>query len=857
MVSHKHVPVSILAIIALVGISVLMLSVSYFNQPAPFAVTYVGKATQAPQNTVVVNLDVGEYIANEVEALTESDFPGLRGGTVHAKGGATDYDQSLRFNELGQFMGGRIVFGRDEQNRVTDFLEFDDAVFKFQIEFGSGLRSAVENGRMRDIEDEEFEMLGDVYSLVEARVDMNTNRIVLRFFGGFGAIEFEDTNYMDDNYNDFGAKVNGKDIDARVKIRATEAGGELVIYSIQYILNANSPQGDLQVVPLHCTREFLQYPTGLLSPNFDICYKGMEGEPAPGAQTISGNEVRVQPSGDDEYRIYAQNTRGQQYWIPLAQLPGMYGNKGRNLVFVEAPNDAAPNINLGDYFMVNSKNDISGSSHVLRYDRFEQNIAYFEDLAGDVRKVTVDQGTMEGALFVGDGTYRFKIGAGNAIAMDQTNDGSINGGEARFVVVGGHMLDLGPGFTVTLITPRRLFDEAVADETTTFDILFGGNIDLNVPSPQGPIFKLASSSGGRRQGMTEFGILFDWDTESDSDSLRIVIPGGGGVIKSGSFGQVFISLEREKLVRPLEVPLPPAKCGDAIITPPEFCDPPGSVCATQNLFQRGVCSNDCKKCDVINPAACGNNVLDPGEQCEVAADCAAGQTCAACKCVALPPSVCGNGVVEPGEQCERAADCTPGMACSGCKCVAPNCQIPGKCRVWGGCGMNDLLMIDGVPSGCVSPYESAAEGVDYCGNTVLARGNRECNYMDAAAKKDCVCPRKPALELPAPIEQVSAWQRFVLWLRGLFSREPALELPAPVEGVVCANAAPCRFWDARCGGKGFEPLFVDGVFQKCVDAYQAASQGIPYCGHKPAAQEAAYCNYMSNDPREKLPCVCR
>ncbi len=741
---------------------------------------------------------------------------------------------------------------------MTDFLEFQDAVFKYQIEFGSGLRSVAQDGRLRDIEDEEFEMLGDTYALVQAQVNTATNRLTLRFFGGFGSIEFEDNNYMDDNYQDFGARVNGKQIDAKVKIKATDVGDEIVIYSIQYILEANGALGDLQVTPQHCVREFLEYPTGLLSPRFDICYKGFEGEEVPDVASISGNEVRVTPSGDDEYRIFAQNTRGQVYTIPLAQLPGLYGNRGRNLVFVEAANSAAPNINLDDYFLVNSKNDISGSSHVLRYDHFDAagGVAYFEDLSGDMKRATVDMVTMEGTLLVGDGSYKFKIGAANAIAMDQTNDNSISGAEARFVVVGGHLLDLGPGFTVTVITPKRLFDEATADETTTFDILFGSNIDLDVPSPQGPIFKLASSSGGRRQGLTEFGILFDWDTESDSDSLKLIIPGGGRVVRSGSFGQVFISLEREKLMKPIQVPLPPAKCGDSIITKPEWCDPPGSLCAGPVAFERGICSNDCMKCDKPNPAMCGNNVLDPGEQCEKAADCAAGQVCNGCKCVAAPPKVCGNGIVEAGEQCERAADCTPGLACSGCKCVAPNCQVQGKCRIYAGCGSSDLLMVDGLPSGCVSPYQAAGQGIDYCGSTNIATLSKDCNYMASDAKTLCVCPRKPALELPAPVEKLSPWRRFVLWWQGLWSSKPKIDVPAPTVGVNCNDAAPCRFWDSRCG-KGFEPLYVDGVFKECVDAYQGASSGIPYCSHKPIGLESAYCNYMSNDAREKLPCVCR
>ncbi|MBI4146131.1 hypothetical protein HY489_02220 [Candidatus Woesearchaeota archaeon] len=850
----RHVPISILAIVAVFGIATLLFSVSMIQEPVPLAVTYVGRAVETQGNTVIVNLDVGEFIGSEVEALTEQQLAGLKSGTVHGQASSTRYTQVLRFEEAGVFNGGRVVFGRDEQSRVTDFLEFQDGVFKFDVEFGSGLESLVEDNRLPDFEDENIFLLGETFSIVEARVDTGSNRITLRLFGGYGSIEFVDNNYEDDNYNE-GVKVNGQHVDARVKIRAAESGDRLTIFSIQYILNANAMSGDLQVIPLHCTREFLQYPLGLLSPSFDICYKGMSGQ-TPSPTTISGNEVLVNPSGDDEYVMIAKNTRGQLYRIPLAQLPGMYGIKGRDFIFVEAGALGAPNIPLDTYFLVNSKNDVFGSSHVLRYDRFEGNVAYFEDLAGDVRSASVDPTTMQGRLLVGDGQYIFQVGAGNAIAMDQTNDGAVNGGEARFVFQGGSRADFGPGFTVSIITPERLFDEPAGDEVTTFTILFGGNVDLNVPSPQGTVFELHSSSGGHRQGLTRYGILFDWDTESDADSLRIVMPGGGGVVKSGTFGQVFITLERQKLVKPTQVPAPPAKCGDSIITKPEFCDPPGSVCSTQ-LFERGACSADCARCVVTPKAACGNNLIEPPEQCEKNVDCGPGMMCNICKCVAAPPAVCGNGVIEPPEVCERNADCGAGKACAGCNCVAasPNCAVQGKCRIWAGCGSGgDTLMVDGVAQGCVDPYKAAGEGIDYCGAMPLARNSQACNYMDSQTRQSCVCPGRPERQYPAPVEKASLWQRFVGWLRSFIWPAPEQQYAAGT-GVNCKNALPCRFWDDRCG-RGFEPLYVDGVFKECIDAYQGASRGIPYCAHKPMGLESAYCNYMSNDLREKLPCVC-
>lgn len=682
----RHVPITIFAIVAIVGISALLMSVLFV--PGPSWMVVIGPGTisgDSGHNTVIAHLDIGELLGNEVEALSSSQLSGLRSGTVHAKDVSTSYVQSLRFIEPGEFTGGKIVFSESESNVVSDFLQFteDDGIFKFQVEFSPGLRSVVEGGNLPDIEDEEVFLLGDSYTIVDASTSGST--VELKLFGGYGSIQLKDNDFTDNNYQSFGAQVNGQDVDARVKIRASSSGGKLTIFSISYILVANAAQGGhVEILPLHCLREYLRYPQGLFSRNFDICYKGLSGAAVPSASSISGNEVRVRAAGDDEYVMTATNVLGQRYSIPLAQLPGMYGNKGRDFIFVEAGAPAAPNIDLGDYFLVNSKNDVSGASHVLRYNSIDttSNTVMFEDLAGNSRSATFDAGSMEGDLLMSQGTYHFKIGAGNAIAMDQDNDGTISGDEARFVLAGGSRVDFGPGFTVTVITPQKLFDEPAGDEMTDFDILFGGDIDLTVPSPQvtvpGYTFKMISESGGIKQGLTKYGILFTWDEESESDDLTLVVPGSySGTSKGGAGAEVYITLERAKLMKQTDAPAPVAKCGDRIITSPEYCDPAGSFCADPYFGRAGVCAADCMTCTFVPPAQCGNKLLEKGEDCEANADCPLGFGCSACKCYPLPQPVCGNNLLDQGEQCEKSVDCGAGYVCSSCMCSpAPVVETP-------------------------------------------------------------------------------------------------------------------------------------------------------------------------------------
>lgn len=575
----KHVPVSILAIIAIFGIAA-MLSFAPFNV-GPLAVRFVGPPVQNAGNTYVVALDTNEFIGSEVQSLSDIQLSRLASGKIHARDGATEYSQVLSLSESGLFEGGQLVFGSTEDGETGEFLQFEDSIFKLHLLFSNGLRSEVVENRLSGLEDESFFIMGDQYSILDTRVYTQSDSVTLKLYGGFGSLELTDGNYADDQFYP-GVRINGKTIDAHVRIKAVETNEELSIYSIEYLLNAHPARGgSVEVAPLHCARNELLDPEGMLSPDFDICYKG-QGAQSPAQFT---SEVQVRPIGDDQYIIIAPNTRGQTYRIPLAQMPAAYGNRGRDFIFEEAANSAAPNIELGDYFLVNSKNDIGGSSHVLRYDHIADNSVYFEDLAGSSR-IAPFGSTGEGMLLVGDGTYNFVVDATGELAMDQTNDGQINGAEARFVILGGSRLDFGPGFTITHTTPSRLFNEPAGDESVQFDITFNGQVDIDLPSPQGT-FTLKSAGRGLKQGMTRYGLLWSWQQEGTSDSLQIGV--GGQSSSSGNSG-VFITLERPALVKT------PAVCGDLKVNGQETCDPPGSKCIGAKPFERGICTQSCM-CD--------------------------------------------------------------------------------------------------------------------------------------------------------------------------------------------------------------------------------------------------------------------
>src|SRR3990172_13411664 len=180
-----------------------MFSVSLVPEPAFMAVAIGGKAFEFPSagpNTIIVRLEVNEYLSNEITAVGESQLSGLRRGTVRTKEVSADYTQSIRFGEPGLFNGGQVVFRKGETGLVSDFLEFQDSVFKYQAEFSPGLRSKVEGGALPDLEDEDVKLGDNTFTIVDTDVNTGSNSVSIKLFGGFGSIEFTDNNYLDDNY---------------------------------------------------------------------------------------------------------------------------------------------------------------------------------------------------------------------------------------------------------------------------------------------------------------------------------------------------------------------------------------------------------------------------------------------------------------------------------------------------------------------------------------------------------------------------------------------------------------------------------------------------------------------------------
>jgi len=674
---HKTAPISILTIVAIIGIVTILASV--------YDITPSGRAPllfyEAGDSVTIGDVGVNEFIANEAQSLSESHLSGLRGGTIRGIR-SSNYRQYLRTGGFAGFNGGRVEFAKDERDQLSDFLVFRDYVFEYVLDL-DGLTSEIDGTRLPDIEDEDVMILGRPFEFQRGYV--SGNQVEVQLFGGTGNVVLRDNDATDNAFTRFGARVNGQDVNADVMIQANILPDEVTIYTITYRLSAEGAiGGDVFIPPEHCAQDFLRNPQGMLVPNFDICYAGLGGSVQPLQPIqVSGNQVRFRGRGSTGYMLQFVNNQGRLYDLPFYDTTGgaHYGDRnGRFTHFDEAANPGAANIRIDDYFVVTSRNtEISGVTNALQYDQIDttNNQVHFNDLAGTRRTATFNPATGDGVLNVGTGSYPFRVDlATNDIAMDQTGDGNINGARANIILQGGHRIEPTGGFAVRIRTPRRLREEANVDEVTTMNLV--GN-DIVIPSPQGD-FELQDVSGSLYQGLTQYGILITHDQDDTPSDVELTVPtqqvgarvavGGRG----GALTGVVFTLERGKVVRSPQAPaqqVPQNVCGNGIIDQDEECDPPGSICTSQQFGREvnGICKTDCNCKWYLPEPVCGNGIIEQGEECEQADDCGEGFACESCGCVELaPPAVCGNGLLEQGEQCEFDSQCSEGLYCGNCQC---------------------------------------------------------------------------------------------------------------------------------------------------------------------------------------------
>jgi len=307
-----------------------------------------------------------------------------------------------------------------------------------------------------ELDDGEVEILSDgtllgISEIVSNEAGEAGGGDIVEFYIGANKLELEDKEYIDSSFESR-VKIDNEPLeDAWVELDVNELSStEIEITSIKYRLVADSLPGltNLYVPPGHGIREYLDEPQGLLGQNWDIRYEGLDD--------TGVSVIKLDPQGDDEYRLEFTNQLGQLYRIPYITNKGgtfKFGDDDDDLVFSEgyinisATTNASGlffNIEPNDYFVL-SKQDSANStdetavSHVVRYTSIDtsNNQVTVDDLATGTREFTYSTTGIGNStvtigkvnLLFGGNTFQAYINnnatTGYALAVDQNGDGVV------------------------------------------------------------------------------------------------------------------------------------------------------------------------------------------------------------------------------------------------------------------------------------------------------------------------------------------------------------------------------------------------------------------------------------------------
>lgn len=541
------------------------------SSPDPSTLAILGVPNNMGNTIVIAGLNLNEAIGTDVSSLTDIHLASLGDGVASSTQGSTRYRQTLRLQATGTdaFSSGTVRYSQDNDGVVGDFLVFDsrNPIFEYELLFEQGLESIIEDGRLVSMEDSSMQLIGIPVTLYRASV--SGNGLDLRFFTAGGEVQIRDSDVTDSNF-ERSVRINGRTVNSQARIRATVTGNRVRIDRITYRMMAYSRfGGDIYVPPKRGIRYYVREPETLINPSFEIIYGGMRGSLGVTSPSPGGGNLFFDPSGGERYNVIFTNLAGQTIKAPFVTLVSgtpTLGNGKQSLVASEGSSSSNYNIDVGDYFVVTSANDVNGVTHVVVYSGISRsdNGLFFDILGQGRTHVTFDASTGRGSLNVGGFTHDIYVDTGSTdrIVVDQNNDGSFSGATARIITQGGAQIE--PGATsTTLRIARKLFDNPPSsDETTTINFVAeGSKITARVPSQTSVTLK--SGADRINKGMTTYGVQFTLDDRHSPSALAIDIPRGqrsarvevggqrriGRIAKGGQSGAyIVVTMERERFL---------------------------------------------------------------------------------------------------------------------------------------------------------------------------------------------------------------------------------------------------------------------------------------------------------------------
>ncbi len=519
-----------------------------------------------PTNTLVITgIDIGQAIGYKSPSITGNEFACMADRKITTNAGRTTvrYTLLLRDPTAGGFNGCYIDFTKNEQDVQGLYMHCPSSedMLAFIIEFESGLRSEVENGRLEDLEEKDLPMLGATYTIVRAEVNTDDKTVELRLMGPTGTIDMRDQ--YDDNEFSHDIKANGKNImEGRVKIVAAYDCRELSISRIEYRFTPIAvASGDVYVGDHQGTKQHLRTPEGFFG-DFDILFRGLQGSlpktvtpPKKASSDLeTSNTIKFDSSGGNKYNMKFTNNRGQYYKFPLVYDAGglKWGDAAKNFEFMGGP------ILPHDLFAVTNGNNKRSITNIAEYTliNIDEGKVYIRDLGGKEVAAPYDAAG-NGDVTLGGNHYRFTVvlAPPYPLFIDHDGNGAV-GGTANIVTAGGARVILNPGFTGQLFIDPSLFAEGGGPEVISFAFSPGINVDIT-----GGVQMLYNDATDMYEGLSGFGIFVQQTARRDTGrDLTFNLPGAqlGAKAKVAApvpsvggqaQGEVLVTCERSEFVK--------------------------------------------------------------------------------------------------------------------------------------------------------------------------------------------------------------------------------------------------------------------------------------------------------------------
>ncbi len=652
-------------------------------------------------------LEIEESLGNVIQAISASEMPELKSSEVRTGAGTTAVRQYIRFQGLTPL---KPSYRKNEANEVSDFLyaastnNVNNALFEYELEFASGLKSNIKNGVLEDYVGKKIFIFSDEYIIAQGTKDGNT--IEMTFLGGGSAelvnegtsrvFTVDGTAYnvqvlaVEDTSKTVRLKVNDRELSRMVA--GDSAPFDNVVVGISKIIFSNSPttpdivnlfvgkrsitlrdnfadntfSQDVSVNEQRLSSSYAQISGSVsgstfsltdikyrLTPereifikpgeklsqhlpkkemmlgNWDISYDGLT--------TPTYNDIRLTPTGNNEYTLTFTNRGSQIMTIPfVSNRNGVFklGDDDHDLIIQEGSNSNL-NVDLNDYFVMTSRNERSGDTHVLRYESISTSaspptVTFYDLSAAQTKTVTysgnsTDNLTGSGTLIAGSGsgaiTATVLVGSptNNPVAIDLNGNGNADGSTiVDIVTAGGGILDLaalsGTTYTFNVKTERNQFEEATSDESVSVVIETRSGNTIGIRSTFGSLTTYSTS--GHRKAMSNYGVKFDLlaPSSADAETLTISYPLQEAFAKAyielgaGNLGTVTVSEETQATDR----------CSNG----------------AQDGNETGVdCGGSCQPCQPT--AGCSDNIKNQGE---TGIDC--GGPCLPCTIGTVNESLC-------------------------------------------------------------------------------------------------------------------------------------------------------------------------------------------------------------------------